>query len=71
MKKPRKIVSKPNVEQLAAKAKLKRMEDCGKAVEAVLITHNCTLYAGVLVNDQWVKVSQFINLPSAIQIESK
>lgn len=60
-----------NIEELAAKARLKRIDLCKKEINAVLEKHNCTLDIALAVGDQLIRLNMVVALPGSVQVISK
>lgn len=60
-----------NIEELAARARIKRQEVCSEEVNAVLRKHNCTLDIALQLGNQAVKLNAIVALPGAVRVISK
>lgn len=71
MKKSIKKTAPPNIEALAAAARIEREKKCGIAVKKVLDDHNCQMLVELQLGQQVAPLGAVINLPAHIQIRSK
>lgn len=62
---------KPDIEALAAQARIEREKKCGEAVKKALDDHNCQMSVELQFGQQVAPLGAIVNLPAHIQIRSK